>query len=440
MNNVLLSVQGVGKDFEIWDKQHHRLLSVFFSKIYAPNRQVFTAVDDVTFDLKRGESLGILGRNGSGKSTLLQLIAGTLKPTRGSVQRVGTVAALLELGSGFSPEHSGRDNVYIYGNILGIGKNEMDEKFDDIAAFADIGHFLEQPIKTYSSGMVVRLAFAVQVQLEPDLFIIDEALAVGDNVFQKRCNVKIKNMLDRGTSLLFVSHDDESVRTLTQKGILLDKGKVKSFDSSANVVLDYKKLMLSYVNENKYFEQATNKNMHEAKDPDSINNVGGLSYGNGGVDFLSVSILNANGSECSAFYPNEAMRIVMRCKIIENLSNLNFAVRIRNKEGVKMYSWGTLNQDINIWANKEAKDTVWERSFTEGEIVELVFESKVTLGANFYELQVQVSKEDDRYYEQQTMLKWIDEAAFFTVKQVRDKDFFGGVCDLGMVATINDGL
>lgn len=438
MNERLLYVDGVGKDYEIWDKQYHKLLSLFFNKWYEKKRNIFTALDNVTFELNRGESLGILGRNGSGKSTLLQMIAGTLKPTRGKISRVGTVAALLELGSGFSPEHSGKENVYIYGNILGISKKEMDEKFDEIAAFADIGEFLEQPIKTYSSGMVVRLAFAVQVQLEPDLLIIDEALAVGDNVFQKRCNVRIKSMLENGTSLLFVSHDDESVRTLTQKGILLDHGKVKSYDKSANVVLDYRKLMLSYEQNDKNFELVKTNEKNTNDIIDNEQEIGGLSYGNGGVEFLKVEIQDRDYNKCDIFYPNETMKIVIKCVIKEKMTNLNFAIRIRNKEGVKMYSWGTLNQDINIWANAERKKTIWERTFDKDEIVNLEFDSKVTLGANFYELQVQVSREEDKYYNQQTMLKWIDEASFFTVKQIRDKDFFGGVCDLGMRVCIND--
>ncbi|MGS7840029.1 ABC transporter ATP-binding protein, partial [Stenotrophomonas maltophilia] len=165
----------------------------------------FWALRDIDFEVKRGEAVGIVGRNGSGKSTLLQIITGTLSPTTGEVRTSGRIAALLELGSGFNHEYSGRENVYLNGALLGLTPAEIDEKFDAIAGFADIGDHLEQPVKTYSSGMLVRLAFAVQVQLRPDILIVDEALAVGDALFQKRCFQQIERLVSDGVSLLFVS-------------------------------------------------------------------------------------------------------------------------------------------------------------------------------------------------------------------------------------------
>ncbi|WP_207304814.1 ABC transporter ATP-binding protein, partial [Raoultella planticola] len=176
-----------------------------------------------------------------------------LTPTTGTIQTKGTIAALLELGSGFNPEFTGRENIYLNGAVLGLSRAEIDAKFDAIAGFADIGTHLDQPVKTYSSGMMVRLAFAVQVQLEPDILIVDEALAVGDALFQKRCFQQIEKLTSNGVTLLFVSHDQESVRTLTNRAILLDRGTQLSTGLSSEVLLEYRRLL--HREESKYFSQ-----------------------------------------------------------------------------------------------------------------------------------------------------------------------------------------
>jgi lipopolysaccharide transport system ATP-binding protein len=186
----------------------------------------FHALQPLSFTIRRGEATGIIGRNGSGKSTLLQLIAGTLSPTTGRVQVGGRVAALLELGSGFNPEFTGRENVFLNGAILGVSRTEMQAKFDEIAAFADIGDFIEQPVKTYSSGMMMRLAFAVAVSVQPDVLIIDEALSVGDVFFGQRCFQRIREIVHRGATLIFVSHDMAAVQRLCDRGLLLHQGKL----------------------------------------------------------------------------------------------------------------------------------------------------------------------------------------------------------------------
>jgi lipopolysaccharide transport system ATP-binding protein len=184
----------------------------------------FYALRNISFEIKRGETVGIIGRNGSGKSTLLQVISGTLTPTSGTVQTYGRVAALLELGSGFNPDFTGRENVYINGTILGLSKEEIDAKFDKIVSFADIGEFIDQPVKTYSSGMVVRLAFAVQAQVDPDILIVDEALSVGDVKFQAKCFDFLKKLKDNGTSILLVTHSTEQIVAHCTRAILLDYG------------------------------------------------------------------------------------------------------------------------------------------------------------------------------------------------------------------------
>jgi ABC-type polysaccharide/polyol phosphate transport system ATPase subunit len=188
--------------------------------------QEFWALQDVSLDVHRGEALGIIGRNGSGKSTLLQLIAGTLGPTRGDVHIEGTIAALLELGSGFNPEFTGRENVFMNGAILGISRKRMSNIFARIEEFADIGEFINYPVKTYSSGMMVRLAFAVQACVEPDVLIVDEALSVGDVFFQQKCFDHVRSLLARGTTLLFVTHDAVAMQNVCDRAVMLDHGRV----------------------------------------------------------------------------------------------------------------------------------------------------------------------------------------------------------------------
>ncbi|MDW8356241.1 MAG: ABC transporter ATP-binding protein, partial [Bryobacterales bacterium] len=185
----------------------------------------FWALRNVSFEVRRGETVGIIGRNGSGKSTLLQIIAGTLAPTEGEVQVKGRVAALLELGSGFNPEFTGRENVYLNGTILGLSREEIDARFDDIVAFADIGGFIDQPVKFYSSGMMLRLAFAVSTTIDPDVLIIDEALAVGDVFFRQKCYRRLEDLRQRGVAILFVSHAMLDVKQLCDRAVLLDQGR-----------------------------------------------------------------------------------------------------------------------------------------------------------------------------------------------------------------------
>ena len=245
-DDVMLAVRGVSKHYKLWTSpgerlrysmlsQAHRTLQTVLAKESAPLAALrrrrdalhrdFTALEELSFEVRRGESLGIIGRNGAGKSTLLQIIAGTLRPSTGHVDVYGRVAALLELGSGFNMEYTGRENVYLNASLLGFTKAEVDAKFDGIAAFADIGQFLEQPVKTYSSGMLVRLAFSVQMAVDPAIFIIDEALAVGDIYFQSKCNKLLRQRLDDGLTLLLVSHNPAAVRTLCQRGLVLDRGR-----------------------------------------------------------------------------------------------------------------------------------------------------------------------------------------------------------------------
>jgi lipopolysaccharide transport system ATP-binding protein len=239
-SEVVVSVDGVSKVFASYDAPGRRLRQMGANAIArvvpgqprqrlrqwaASQGRAFAALSDISFDVARGETVGIIGRNGSGKSTLLQIIAGTVAPSAGHVAVNGRVAALLELGAGFNPEFTGRENAYLNAQLFGLTKRQVDERFEDIAAFADIGDFIDQPVKVYSSGMYVRLAFAVVAHVDADLLIIDEALAVGDAFFTQKCMRFLRSFMARGT-VLFVSHDTGSVRSLCNRAIWLEKGKV----------------------------------------------------------------------------------------------------------------------------------------------------------------------------------------------------------------------
>lgn len=250
---IAVRVQNVSKCYQMYATPSDRLKQFVYPHIkkilgllQTKYFQEFWSLKDISFELKRGETLGIIGRNGSGKSTLLQIICGTLTPTAGSVRTHGRVAALLELGSGFNPEFTGRENIYLNAAVLGLTKDEIDTRIDKILAFADIGQFIDQPVKIYSSGMYVKLAFAVIAHVDADILIVDEALAVGDAVFVQKCMRFIREFQTRGT-LLFVSHDVASVQNLCKTGLWLAGGEVKKIGSSVDVANAYLQYTLQEV-------------------------------------------------------------------------------------------------------------------------------------------------------------------------------------------------
>jgi ABC-type polysaccharide/polyol phosphate transport system ATPase subunit len=244
--NPIMQVEAVSKCYPIFEKPRDRLKQMVlphlrrqFGLPVSRYYREFWALKDVSFTVNKGESVGIIGRNGSGKSTLLQLICGTLAPTEGAVKCSARVGALLELGSGFNVEFSGRDNVFMSLALQGFSKKHAIEKFDSIAEFADIGEFIDQPVKTYSSGMHARLAFAAAIYAEPDILIVDEILAVGDAPFQHKCMNRLYKMVDNGLSLLMVSHDAYQIRSLCSHALMLSKGRQTIFDTSAKVIDEY---------------------------------------------------------------------------------------------------------------------------------------------------------------------------------------------------------
>ncbi|MBE9125269.1 ABC transporter ATP-binding protein [Coleofasciculus sp. LEGE 07081] len=241
MSEIAISLKNVSKCFKRYTRPVDRL-----KELLLPGKSradEFWALRDINLEVLKGHTLGIVGRNGSGKSTLLQIIVGTLTPTTGQVQLNGRVSALLELGSGFNPEFTGRQNVFFNGRLLGLSQKEVENKFDEIARFADIGDFIEQPVKTYSSGMFVRLAFAVAISVNPDILVVDEALAVGDEAFQRKCFSRIQSIQERGGTILFVSHSATSVVELCDQAVLVDSGELLLSGSPKLVVSKYQKLI-----------------------------------------------------------------------------------------------------------------------------------------------------------------------------------------------------
>jgi lipopolysaccharide transport system ATP-binding protein len=238
LGEPVISVEGVGKTYVVYDRPHERLFQMFSSGQQRYGKSL-SVLEDVTFEIWPGETVGVIGRNGAGKSTLLRILAGALTPTAGRVDVRGRVAPLIELGSGFNPELTGRENVIFNGILLGMSEREVLDKFDLIAAFADIGEYLDRPVKTYSSGMFARLAFSVAIHVDPDVLIVDEILSVGDSAFQRKCVRRFHEVRESGCTILLVAHDDYLVRTLCAKALYLREGRMIAFGMPGEVVDRY---------------------------------------------------------------------------------------------------------------------------------------------------------------------------------------------------------
>lgn len=353
-SDLAIQVENVSKCYPIYDKPKDRLLQGIFHGKKQYFRE-FWALHDVSLEVKKGESVGIIGRNGSGKSTLLQIITGTLSPTSGTVRTDGRIGALLELGSGFNPEFTGRENVHLNGALLGLSREQIDEKFDLIASFAGIGKHMDQPVKTYSSGMLVRLAFAVQVQIEPDILIIDEALAVGDAVFQHKCARRLHELRERKVTLIFVSHDPGAVATFCDRGLLLDGGKSIAMGTAKEII----ELYLARVKQELYVngEVENKKKIGNALFADFIPGI--LGAGNSSISLESafgrigtaearlqqISIYDEDGiAQINTICSGERFRLRTRIKANENIDHLTLCYRIDTLRGVQI-TGSTSNYD-----------------------------------------------------------------------------------------------
>lgn len=240
-SEAVIRVSELAKVYPMYARPHHRLLELLLGMRDGRWRREYQALRGLSFQVQRGESVGILGRNGAGKSTLLQILCGILQPSSGSASVSGRVAGLLELGAGFNPEFTGRENVFLNGTVLGLSRAEVVERFDAIVGFAEIGRFIDEPVRTYSSGMFVRLAFAVAIHVDPEVLIVDEALSVGDEAFQRKCFARIEALRQRGTTLLFVSHSAGTVIDLCDRALWLDEGELMADGSAREVVAQYQR-------------------------------------------------------------------------------------------------------------------------------------------------------------------------------------------------------
>jgi lipopolysaccharide transport system ATP-binding protein len=310
----------------------------------------FWVLRDVSFEVGRGETFCVVGENGSGKSTLLQICAGIMAPSSGTAVANGRVAALLELGSGFNPEFSGRDNVYLNGAILGLSSKDMDRRLPEIEAFAEIGAFINQPVKTYSSGMIVRLAFAVAIHVDPEILLVDEALAVGDVYFRQRCMRKVHELRQRGITILFVSHATGDVKALGDRAMWLEKGVVKALGKTDLVVAQY----LAAMSEKDRVYQAREFPAEEARKVaapqeiiEEIPNVDHR-FGDGKAEVIGITVLDAKGNRIGLLQPNSTIVVRISVRAKENLDRPIVGFMFRNHLGVDFAGTNTAreNQDL----------------------------------------------------------------------------------------------
>ena len=400
-----ISVKNISKRFEMYANPKHRLYQML-SFGHRTFFKEFWALNGVTFDVKRGETLGILGRNGEGKSTLLQIIAGTLTATSGSVEVNGKLAALLELGAGFNPEFTGRENVYLSGIILGMTRSEMDQKFPEIEAFADIGEHIDQPVKTYSSGMYVRLAFAVQACIKPEVLIVDEALSVGDEKFQRKCFDYIESLRAQGCSIILVTHSTSTVEKFCQRAILLRKGRVEAIGSAKEIIDQYHALL--YSDEKTYLRYLNNiaKNTNKSADAPVKESQDAVAAHEGSIEEQAESDLTSgalieswiikdiHNQPCDLFRVGEKAVMSVYISVLGPIGELQAGLVIQTVDGITVFGTSTLYHKMNI---HDAKG---------GDILRATFELDLALceGSYFVSLAIAnaISHADMSYLDKKT--------------------------------------
>lgn len=360
MQNVAIRVQNLTKMYKLYDKPTDRLvesLGLSKKKCYKEHY----ALNGINMVVNQGETVGIIGTNGSGKSTILKIITGVLTPTSGNVEINGRISALLELGAGFNMEYTGLENVYLNGTMIGFSREEIDEKIDAILEFADIGEFIHQPVKTYSSGMFVRLAFAVAINIEPEILIVDEALSVGDVFFQAKCYRKFEEFKKMGKTILFVSHDLASVNKYCDRVILLNKG-VKVEEGNPKEIIDlYKKILVNQYDEN----NENDSNDENTKKEDTLNspksnsleikqykemmqqNPKVIKYGNGVADIIDFAVLDQNGQATNTIESGTDNTVLMKVKFNRKINNPIFAYTIKDVLGVELVGTNTMYEQVN---------------------------------------------------------------------------------------------
>ncbi|CAG4887796.1 ABC transporter ATP-binding protein [Paraburkholderia saeva] len=372
---IVIDVRNLSKRYEIYKTPRDRLKQLVLPRLHhTANRagaamgivkpgpsphyfREFWALRDVSFQVRRGETIGIIGRNGSGKSTLLQILAGTLTPTNGDVDVHGRVAALLELGSGFNPEFSGRENVFLNGRILGLSQREIEERYDQIVEFADIGDFIDQPVMTYSSGMFVRLAFAVQAHIDASIVIIDEALAVGDVFFRKKCYTRLEQLRDAGTAILLVSHSMPDIEQYCERAILLDHGVPQFFGAASEAAKRYYLLHQANTTVAATLPEIASTTSSQ---PRALGEVGHRPPPEAFVDLtatsqitdgtahcVGVAICNKAGDACNSFRQGDIAVLYYEFELEKQMGAPNCGIVLQNERGITVHgknSWQLLNE------------------------------------------------------------------------------------------------
>ena len=418
MSEIAISLRNVSKCYKRYSHPVDRLKELLFPG--KSRAEDFWALRDINLEITKGETLGIIGQNGSGKSTLLQIIAGTLTPTTGKVGVNGRVSALLELGSGFNPEFTGKQNVFFNGQILGLTREEITDKFDKIAAFADIGDFLDQPIKTYSSGMIVRLAFAVVANTDPQVLIVDEALAVGDAKFQARCMKRIRQLKEQGVTILFVSHDSSSVKILCQRVALMSCGKILEVGNPKDVVNHYIALLSSEPNSNgiaSHLHANTRDLNFPSQSPKEITKI--HRHGN---QFAVLNYVKLTNIEGQAIYPEKletgsVFKIVIGLEAKSNLSDLVIGFSIRNLMGLVVYGTNTYLMNFQL------------PQLSSGQQIIVEFRLPCYFNKGIYTLTVGIHSEEGISYD------WMDDVIIF---EVNNSNLCEGIVDLGTQISLQE--
>ena len=352
MSETAIRVADVTKIYKLYDNPKDRLkesLGLTRKKCY----QEHYALNHINFEVKKGETVGIIGTNGSGKSTMLKLITGVLTPSSGEIQVDGRISALLELGAGFNMEYTGIENIYLNGTMIGFSRNEIDEKMQEILDFADIGEFVHQPVKSYSSGMFVRLAFAVAININPEILIVDEALSVGDVFFQAKCYRKFEEFKQQGKTILFVSHDLGSITKYCDRAILLNKGE-KIFEGTPKETVDiYKKVL---VNQFEPSELETDEDANDitkfSKDKDwkkSIQvNPELIEYGEKSAEIIDYALLDENGLITNTFMKGTGFSVRMKIQAHKEVKEPIFAFTIKNLQGIELTGTNTTYEKVKV--------------------------------------------------------------------------------------------
>ncbi len=393
-----LRVESVSKQYRIYDRPADRLKESLTRGRWKTHRE-FWALHDISFEIEAGTTTGIIGPNGSGKSTLLQIITGTLEPTHGTVWHEGRIAALLELGAGFNPEFTGIENIFMNASLLGLSKAETERLLPEIASFAEIGEFIHQPLKTYSSGMYIRLAFATAIAVSPQILIIDEALSVGDAVFQHRCTRRIKEMQEAGTTILFVSHDPGAIRALCSRAILLNGGRMEADGAPADVLDRYQKVIMAA--EAAYAEaqlaMVQEKPLVSLAEETDVTPQFTYRHGNGSAEILRVDLLDASRRQIAMAETGQLVHVRVRVVFHEDIEDPVYGFVIRNRHGINLYGTNTKVQGI--------KPGLVRR----GERVETTFSFNCWLAPDLYSISIAVHSPNSVSFD------WLDGALFFRV-------------------------